>query len=426
MFLLATVLCCLSPLSELLSKLSSRFHVPLPPNLSPEELVHFKTYKLDRIQIRVCSVLKNWLDEHWMADFQEDPALKKELQTLINSMLENSGSLLTSQLAKALNALLRKKERTAALSSGGRPAGVSSSNVNVPPKLLISSKLTLDSFDLMQVDATELARQLTLMDFDKFRSIQPRECLNQNWSKPLAIKSVLAPNILAMISQFNKISLWVELTILKCKELKHRIKFYERFLKIAEVSNSSYAQQQTHTSTANLRKRCTHAQTTCGMERARNESIAIRRDELLTLFFFFCVFFLYFISLCLFAFFFVCVCSAMSFVEQLQQFVCDLLRVEFESDPPLEAHEGWHQLQECRAFRLVRGPVPRRQEQPQLQASAAAVAHAVHSAPRHLPQRLDVHGGRQPGPAVVHDQLHQALQTRRAHPLDQAISARGL
>ena len=287
---------------ELLSKLSSRFHVPLPPNLSPEELLHFKTFKLDRIQIRVCSVLKNWLDEHWTADFAGDPTLKRELQTLINSMLENSGSLLTSQLAKALNALLKKKERmssgpggntgsivvqssavgaalvAAGAAGSGRPAsslspGASSSaassaspssGVSVPPKLLISSRLTLDSFNLMDVDETELARQLTLIDFDKFKSIQPRECLNQNWSRALAIKSVLAPNILAMISQFNKVSLWVEIQILKQKELKMRAKYFEKFIKIAEVRRAAqhtsrrHARADAHTERGHLRSATMH------------------------------------------------------------------------------------------------------------------------------------------------------------------------
>lgn len=209
---------------ELLAKLSRRFHVPLPPHLAPSELAHFKTTKLDRIQIRVCSVLKNWIDEHW-ADFADDAALKTDMHALIHHMLENSGSLLTTQLAKALQALVKRKERSSD-AVPTTPAGPT----HAPTKLLSGKP---DTYDLMSVDEADLARQLTLMDFAKFRSIQPRECLNQNWSR--AHKATLAPNILAMINQFNKVSQWVQITILKEKEVKIRSKAYEKFIKIAEV-----------------------------------------------------------------------------------------------------------------------------------------------------------------------------------------------
>ena len=39
-----------------------------------------------------------------------------------------------------------------------------------------------------------------------------------------------------MIAQFNSVSLWVAATIVRQKELKARIKFYEKFIKIADVS----------------------------------------------------------------------------------------------------------------------------------------------------------------------------------------------
>jgi hypothetical protein len=261
--------------SELLRLLSSRFHVPLPANLTPEELAHFKTAKLDRIQIRVCATLKNWIEEHWAADFANETQLKAQLQTLIQSMRDSGGSVLTRQLAKALEALLRKKERytpatntgpTAAAAAavaalGGRGAAAasaaspsasssssssgmgSSGSGGGPPKLLVSSKLTLESlFDLSflssELNVVELARQLTLSDFAKFRSIAPRECLNQNWSRAPAVRAVLAPNILALISQFNAVSLWVSSVIVAEKELKRRTRAMSKVLKLAEACRS--------------------------------------------------------------------------------------------------------------------------------------------------------------------------------------------
>ena len=234
---------------ELLAKLRSRFHVPLPPNLSPEELRHFKTSKLDRIQIRVGSVLKNWIDEHWndfSGEDEESLELKKDLHQLIQNMLDNSGSLLTTQLAKALLALVKKKEKASLLNGSGGASSRLTATSPMPssshhgkssssPPSIFTSKHAIDSSDfLLQLDDVELARQLTLLDFSKFKSIQPRECLNQNWSKKAEIKQRLAPNILGMISQFNSVSNWVERMILKEKEVKVRVKLYEKFIKIAD------------------------------------------------------------------------------------------------------------------------------------------------------------------------------------------------
>jgi hypothetical protein len=211
---------------QLLAKLTARYNVPLPPNITPPEATLFRSTKLDRIQIRVCSVLKNWLEEHF-SDFEGENGekLKKELRKLIKNMAENSASVLTRGLATGLANILAKREK-----SGPTKKIISTNNC---PKPLISSKVTLESFNFMECNEIELARQLTLIDFEKFRLIQPRECLNQNWSKKN--KDILAPNIIAMIEQFNKVSAFVQYFILQQKELNKRAAAFQKFLKIAEA-----------------------------------------------------------------------------------------------------------------------------------------------------------------------------------------------
>ena len=80
----------------------------------------------------------------------------------------------------------------------------------------------------------ELARQLTLIDYNLFTSIKPLECLNQNWMHKTQ-KEELAPNILAMIRRFNDVSTWVASEILKCKDLALRTKVLKQIIEIAEV-----------------------------------------------------------------------------------------------------------------------------------------------------------------------------------------------
>jgi hypothetical protein len=80
----------------------------------------------------------------------------------------------------------------------------------------------------------ELARQLTLIDYNLFIAIKPSECLNQNWMHK-TLKEELAPNILAMIRRFNDVSTWVASEVLKCKDLVLRTKVLKHIIEIAEV-----------------------------------------------------------------------------------------------------------------------------------------------------------------------------------------------
>lgn len=115
-------------------------------------------------------MLKNWLDDHYV-DFSEDDELREQFKQLCQRMLHTSTSTLTTGLAKALETLLKKREK-----QGMNRRLIS--NVSCP-KPIMSSKVTDATFIFEKADELELARQLTIIDFEKFRSIQPRECLNQ-------------------------------------------------------------------------------------------------------------------------------------------------------------------------------------------------------------------------------------------------------
>jgi son of sevenless-like protein len=62
----------------------------------------------------------------------------------------------------------------------------------------------LNSFVFEELDPLEIARQLTLIEYSIFKTIQPKEFLNQGWSK--SKKEINSPSILSMIRLFNKVS----------------------------------------------------------------------------------------------------------------------------------------------------------------------------------------------------------------------------
>merc|ERR1712003_386703 len=86
-------------------------------------------------------------------------------------------------------------------------------------------------YDFVKLDNKRLAEQITLLDFKYFAAIQKRECLNQAWKKKN--KYEIATNICALIDQFNKMSKWVQATILLAKNVKTRGRLIKKFIKIS-------------------------------------------------------------------------------------------------------------------------------------------------------------------------------------------------
>jgi hypothetical protein len=82
------------------------------------------------------------------------------------------------------------------------------------------------------VDPLELARQLTLIEFQYYLSIKPGEFLNQAWMK--ADKDIRAPNICTMIRWSNHVTKWVISEIVTVKDsLKSRAAVMERIVMLA-------------------------------------------------------------------------------------------------------------------------------------------------------------------------------------------------
>jgi hypothetical protein len=103
-----------------------RFYVPYPPNLSGAELDLFKKQVMAPIQIKVCSVLKNWIEEHWLADFayvapagaiqkaldreHQAKRLLEETKAFLAVMSQDMSAPWAAKTARVLLTLIKKKE----------------------------------------------------------------------------------------------------------------------------------------------------------------------------------------------------------------------------------------------------------------------------------------------------------------------------
>lgn len=197
--------------------LGLRWNLPMPQNPSKSGVVIDKdTFdkKIKPIRLRIYNVVKLWIEEHGM-DIDEPTRLilKDFIKDYISKDLSSAGSSL---------------QRLIDTPKQGRDSYMFDMK---PPTPILPMNLK-KSLQFLDLHPEEIARQLTLMDSNLYRSIRPQEFLNSGWTK--VDKDLKAPGILAMISAFNHISEWVSTEIVTQTDLKLRAQTMVRFICIAQ------------------------------------------------------------------------------------------------------------------------------------------------------------------------------------------------
>lgn len=207
----------------LLRKLADRFNAPVPDNLTPPEARMFKALTLDRIQIRVCGVLKYWLQEHYH-DFRASEQLREQLRDVLDAMRQSSSSGLVERLVTAVRSQLER--------AGGR-RGEATDGGRKLPQPVVSARVTEGApFTFADLSSLEVARQLTLLNHESFRLIEPRELLNQGWSRD--DRETRSPNVHALTQQFERTAGWVQWEVLvRGSTADQRAATVGRFLEVA-------------------------------------------------------------------------------------------------------------------------------------------------------------------------------------------------
>lgn len=177
--------------TDLFNLLEQRWNMPPPKDKSADGMDRFIKHFQRPIFIRVTNLMKSWIEKH-PYDFEEDPALIKRVQTFVGSMV----SPYSTTLAKALQRL-----------ESGSPLVVDETTPMQQPIL------PMPGFDpitasLLEVDAIELSRQLTLAQHAQFATIKPRECLDR--ASKGATRAAKAPNVLHVLNYNEALTLWFE------------------------------------------------------------------------------------------------------------------------------------------------------------------------------------------------------------------------
>lgn len=194
-----------------LSKMIDRFHVP--KNLSTSEIQLIEKTVFRVLNVYVTHYTKS-LSNKFIDDLIEFLREKEKLGYYEAShIIKNLESSLSSSNLQNMNQ---------------RPIGDSS----LYPKPLYPHTLLRHNFQWHHVNPQELARQLTIIDFEFYRKIQSQEFMNLAWSKPKLKHR--ATNLLRMIERFNRLSRWAASVIVKPKQLSERRRIYGIILSIMD------------------------------------------------------------------------------------------------------------------------------------------------------------------------------------------------
>jgi len=189
---------------KLWQKLVERFRVPAKIDAA----------KKQKIQVRVCIFVKNWVEKS--ASELHENTRRSIKQFLENDLAEDSFKLMRVAIAGRLD---NPKIQEEAVVSARPPV----------PHLPRNIK---DTLSINDIDDTEIARQLTLQSFAIYKKIRATEFFKAAWSKEKY--KHLAPNILALIDQYNRVSSMFASVIVSVETVRARAKMIQKVIDVAQ------------------------------------------------------------------------------------------------------------------------------------------------------------------------------------------------
>eukprot|EP01083_Nonionella_stella_P055943 147504_1 len=199
----------------LLKQLRKRFFMVSGANVVVEAGVK------KRIQLKVIKALRDWMKHYWPEDFRDNEPVQQEIRSWLHELSEyGSGVSWITKLTAAVHkeyCRLNEMDWDAILDA----------------KLDIFSEykdVEIKDIDLNKCSSEEIADQITLMDYSMFCAIEARECVHQRWKE--SSNKRCAPNILSLIQQFNKLSIFIQIRISEERSLRRRVTAIKRIVKM--------------------------------------------------------------------------------------------------------------------------------------------------------------------------------------------------
>ena len=185
----------------------------------------FKKQFVQPVQFRVLNVLRHWIDHHFY-DFERDSQLLMKLIHFLDDKIKYK------TMKKWIESIKKIVERKQQQLNDVTNLMFNSS----PPQIEWWLTREQDKFDWLTLHPIELARQLTLLEFDLYKAVKPSELVGTSngeslvWTKKDKQKS--SPNLMKMIHFSSKFVFSLERSIIECDNLEERIAVVQRIIEV--------------------------------------------------------------------------------------------------------------------------------------------------------------------------------------------------
>ncbi|KAL6712721.1 cell division cycle-related protein [Lecanora helva] len=209
--------------TELFEMLVKRFSIQPPRGISSDDYKTWVEKKQKPIRFRIVNILKSWFDNNWMEDANETT---NELLRRVYTFARDS---IATSATPGSGALMASVERRMKGEDSNAKGLIPTQSTSIPPPIMPKNMKKLKFLD---IDPTEFARQLTIIESRLYGKIKPKECLSKHWSKKVGPDE--APNVKAFILHSNQLTNWVAEMILNQSDVKKRVVVIKHFVTVAD------------------------------------------------------------------------------------------------------------------------------------------------------------------------------------------------
>ncbi|ELT95072.1 hypothetical protein CAPTEDRAFT_226962 [Capitella teleta] len=193
-------------------------------HLVREDVKRFRKEYSKPVQFRVLNVLRHWVDQHWY-DFEWN---QEQLLAKLNTFLESVKGKAMRKWVESINKVITRKQNAL-----GAEKHKQLTFQSQPPNVEWHITRKPHDFDIMTLHPIEIARQVTLLEFDLYRAVKPSEMVGSVWVKKQ--KTVTSPNLLRMMQHSTCFTFWLEKCILTAEQFEERVAVLSRILEIMMV-----------------------------------------------------------------------------------------------------------------------------------------------------------------------------------------------